>query len=389
MSNQLDVNFDSSSLSALVYDALVIGAGQSGLATGYHLQNAGLKFVLLDGEGQPGGSWPHYYNSLRLFSPARFSSLPGFPFPGDPERYPTRDETITYLRSYAAHFKLPITKARVVEVSKTNDLFMVRAADDRIFYAKTVIAASGAFHKPQIPKIKGEETFRGRLMHSYEYREPKSFVDQRVIVVGGGNSAVQIAAELSKFAHVTIAARQPVRLIGQRLLRKDVHFWWWLLGLDTSTPKSLKGKLFRWLVSGNGPAVLDAGVYRKALQQQTPDQRMMFDRFTQEGVVWTDGASEKVDSVIFATGFQPSFDYLAPLGALDKDGNALQLEGVSKTVSGLYFMGISYQRTFASATLRGVGVDASAVVNHLKTAVSLHTGTNSSSQAANLAIVEV
>src|SRR3712207_4885630 len=92
-------------------DTLVIGAGQAGLAAGYHLQLAGRSFAILEGADQPGGSWPHCYESLRLFSPARFSSLPGLPFFGDPERYPARDEVITYLRQYAAHFQLPIVTA--------------------------------------------------------------------------------------------------------------------------------------------------------------------------------------------------------------------------------------------------------------------------------------
>lgn len=365
----------------VTYDAVIIGAGQAGLAAGFHLQQSGLRFVILDAEEQPGGSWPQYYKSLRLFSPARFSSLPGLPFPGDPERYPTRDETVAYLRQYATQFQLPIISgARAEHVTRDGALFTVRTTDGRSFSARSVIAAGGAFHRPQIPEVSGLSRFRGTVIHSHAYQEPSSFTNKRVIVVGAGNSAVQVAAELARVAHVSIASRNPVRLIRQRFIGRDVHFWWWLFGLDTSKPDSMQGRIFRRLLAGEGPAVLDAGIYRAALNDGKPEQRPMFTRFTDDGVVWADDTTEKVDAVIFATGFLPNLDYLAPLGALDNAGNGLQQEGVSKSTPGLYFMGLSYQRTFASATLRGVGTDAAALVQQLQQFLDTKIMSESSTQ---------
>jgi putative flavoprotein involved in K+ transport len=348
-------------------ETIVIGAGQAGLAAGYRLQRAGAPFVILEASDEPGGSWPHYYDSLRLFSPARFSSLPGMPFPGDPERYPARDEVVAYLRSYAVRFQLPVVAgARVETVVRDGELFHVRTVDGRSYQSDSLIGATGAFHRPHLPQLPGQEQFGGELSHSFSYRRSEPFAAQRVVVVGGGNSAVQIATELARVARVSLAVREPVRFVSQRPYGRDVHFWWSLLRFDTSPLESPQARLFARLASGKGPRVLDAGIYRQALAAGAPDTRPMFSRFTEAGVVWADGAEEPVDTVIFATGYRPNLDYLAPLGALDDAGQPLQRHGVSTVVPGLGFVGLSNQRTFASAALRGVGADAAVVVRALQ-----------------------
>jgi putative flavoprotein involved in K+ transport len=348
-------------------ETIVIGAGQAGLAAGYHLQQTGVPFVILEASDEPGGSWPHYYDSLRLFSPARFSSLPGMPFPGDPERYPARDEVIAYLRSYATRFQLPVVAgARVETVERDGEQFELRTADGRSYRSQRLIAATGAFHRPHLPQLPGQEQFGGQAVHSFSYRRPEPFAGQRVVVVGGGNSAVQIATELARVARVSLAAREPVRFVTQRPYGRDVHWWWSLLRFDTSPLESPQARLFARLSSGKGPRVLDAGIYRQALAAGAPDARPMFSRFTERGVVWADGAEEQVDTVIFATGYRPNLDYLAPLSALDDAGQALQRHGVSTAVPGLGFVGLANQRSFASAALRGVGPDAAAVVRALR-----------------------
>jgi putative flavoprotein involved in K+ transport len=349
-----------------IVDTLVIGAGQAGLAAGYQLQRAGRSFTILDAAAQPGGSWLYYYNSLRLFSPARFSSLPGLPFLGNPERYPTRNEVIAYLRQYAAHFQLPIlTDTRVAQVARDGELFTVQTDDGRAFQARSLIAATGAFHRPYLPQLPGQDVFGGTILHAFAYRDPAPFQGQRVIVVGAGNSAVQIATELAQIARVTLATRKPVRFVNQRPYGRDIHFWWWLSGFDTRSLDSVIGKWLTRLVDGKGPRVLDTGLYRAALAAKKPDWRFMFASFTNSGLVWDDGSVEDVDTVIFATGYRPNLTYLTSLGALDTEGQALQRHGVSLSVPGLYFVGLSRERTFASATLRGVGPDAAVVVHHL------------------------
>ncbi len=349
-----------------IVDTLVIGAGQAGLAAGYQLQRVGRSFTILDAAAQAGGSWPHHYNSLRLFSPARFSSLPGLPFPGDPEGYPARDEVIAYLRQYAEHFQLPIVgNVRVEQVVRHGELFTAQADDGRVFQARSLIAATGSFHRLYVPQIPGKDVFGGTILHSFAYRDPAPFQGQRVVVVGAGNSAVQIATELAQVARVTLATREPVRFVNQRPYGRDIHFWWWLTRFDTRPLDSAIGRWLNRLVDGKGPRVLDTGVYRAALASEKPNRRLMFAGFTNSGITWDDGNVEDVDTVIFATGYRPNLAYLAALGALDAKGQAPHQHGVSLTVPGLYFVGLSNQRTFASATLRGVGPDAAMVVRHL------------------------
>ncbi len=345
------------------YDAVVIGGGQAGLATGYHLQRAGLRFAVLEAGAEAAGSWPRYYDSLKLFSPARYSSLPGMAFPGDPDRYPTRDEVIAYLRDYAKRFDLPvITNQRVARVERRGDLFEVITAQGASFRARGVIAASGAFNRPNLPELDGQAQFTGQILHSSAYSNPAPYNGQRVLVVGAGNSAVQIAVELAQSAQVTLASRTPLRFRRQRILGRDVHFWLGISGFDR-----WQRRFPRWNPAEIKPVeVLDSGRYRAAFESGNPRYRPMFSRFTPEGVTWRDGSEQRFDAVIFATGFRPNFPYLSALEhALDEYGNARHEGGISTAVAGLYYVGISGQRSFSSATLRGVGADAAFVVRDL------------------------
>jgi putative flavoprotein involved in K+ transport len=345
------------------YDTLVIGAGQAGLATGYQLGKTGLSFALLEAGDRPTGSWPAYYESLTLFSPARFSSLPGMPFPGSPDHYPERDEVIDYLISYAQRFHLPVIPQSPVErVFKEGAYFQVETSGGECFQARSVIAATGSFHQPYIPTLPGQETFQGQILHAAAYRSPEAFRDQRVVVVGAGNSAVQIAVELAKHAQVTLASRSPINFFPQLIGGRDVHFWMWATYLD-------RLPLGNWWERHAKTTVLDTGRYQQAFRDGQPSSRSLFEVFTADGVMWADGGHEPVQSVIFATGYRPGLDYLWELGALDEHGRALSQAGVSLTTSGLYFVGQQFQRTYASATLRGVGADAAWVVNHLRHAL--------------------
>lgn len=337
-------------------DTIVIGGGQSGLAAGYYLQRAGLRFCILEAGDEPVGAWPRYRDSLVLNSPARYSALPGLAFAGHPDHYPTRDEVVAYLRGYAAHFRLPVlTRTRVQAVERTGKQFLVTTARGDRFQARTVIAATGFASHPAMPTLPGQERFGGRLLHLADYRRPEPFHGQRVVVVGGGNGGVQVGVELAAVAEVTLATRRPIRRLPQRLLGRDVHFWLRWLGLDQ----------IQWLGERGVPAYISAA-HAAALRAGRPDQRPMFTGFTADGVVWSDGATERVDSVIFATGYRPQPAYLRGLGALDSGGRLLQHAGRSTVVEGLYFVGFSKQRTAASTTLRGAGADARVVVAHLK-----------------------
>ena len=346
-----------------MFDTIVIGAGQAGLAAGYHLQRAGVRFTLLEAGLQAGGSWPNYYDSLTLFSPARFSSLPGLPLPGDPERYPKRDEVASYLQQYAAHFNLPITtSAKVASVERGDAAFHLVTESGAHYQARSLVAATGSFHRPNLPQLPGQTEFRGTVIHSSAYRNPEPFRGQRVLVVGARNSAVQIGVELAQVAQTTLATREPLRFKPQRIHGQDIHFWWWLTGFDRVELASLPGKVVSQLSSSG---VLDTGKYQAAIAAGRPDHRPMFQSFTRDGVIWADGREEAVDTVIFATGYKPNLDFLAPLGAIDDTGQACQQGGVSLTVPGLYYVGLQGQRSYQSATLRGVGSDAAHVVRHI------------------------
>ncbi|MEU4673431.1 FAD-dependent oxidoreductase [Amycolatopsis sp. NPDC023774] len=343
--------------------AIVIGGGQAGLATTHALLTRGLRTVLLEAGAEPVGSWPRYYDNLTLFSPARYSSLPGLPFPGDPDRYPHRDEVVGYLRRYAARLDADIrTHHRVTTVARDGDGFTVRTDSGDTVAAPAVIAATGGFSRPHRPALPGLDRFTGTVLHSADYRTPEPFTGQRVIVVGAGNSAVQIAAELAAHATVTLATRAPVRFEPQRPFGRDVHFWSAAVGFDHLPI----GHLLR---SKPASPVLDAGAYRAAIAAGRTGQRRMFTHIEGSTVRWPDGSTDEADTIILATGFRPDVSYLDSLGAL-RDRVPLHTRGVSTTVPGLGCVGLEWQRSFASATLRGVGRDAAYVVTRLATTTS-------------------
>jgi putative flavoprotein involved in K+ transport len=340
----------------MIYDVIVIGAGQAGLAAGYYLQKAGLNFLILEASNEPVGSWPHYYDSLVLNSPAHYSSLPGLPFPGQPDRYPARDDVVAYLRRYAAHFDLPIMfRTRVSRVERTNHFFRVMTNGAGCYVTRTVVAATGFFGHPYLPAIPGQIHYRGRVLHVADYRRPEPFRGQRIVIVGGGNAAVRIGVELADVAEVTLATRNAIRYQPQHLLGRDIHFWLRLSGLDRT----------QW-TNGRTTPVYASEKQRAAFAANRLQRKPLFQRFTEDGVVWSDGRQEVVDTVIFATGYRPNLNYLTALGALDEAGNVLQRRGLSTSVPGLGYVGLARQRTVASTTLRGVGADAKIVVDHLR-----------------------
>jgi putative flavoprotein involved in K+ transport len=333
---------------------VVIGAGQSGLAAAHALDKLSVPVVVLEAGDRPAGSWPRYYDSLRLFSPAAFSSMPGMPFPGHLERYPARDEVADYLERYAAYIPVEIqTNTRVTRVRQEDREFVVFTADGRQLRAAGIVAASGSFSNPYQPIFPGQSGFTGQLLHVAEYRNPIPYMGRRVIVVGAGDSAAQVANELAPVADVTLAARHPLRFIPQRIGGKDVHYWLRETGFD-SLPAQWLSK-----ISG-GSLITDSVGFQQTLADGLLDVRPMFIGLDRDKVMWSENDRERIDAIILATGYRPSLDYLRELGALDAAGAPLHIGGVSTTHLGLVYVGLEYQRSFASNTLRGVSADAAA-----------------------------
>ncbi len=292
-------------------DVIVIGGGQAGLATGYYLRRAALDFMILDAGTEPGGAWRHGWRSLRLFSPAGYSSMPGWPMPARAAGgYPTRDEVIDYLTRYEARYELPVQRPVHVDAVRADEDALVLQTASGAFRARTVISATGTWSAPYIPDYPGRASFQGEQVHSAHYVGPEAFDGMTVLVVGGGNSGAQILAEVSSVAETTwVTEREPLFLpddVDGRVL------------FERATAR-LRGGPSDAPVGGIGdivmvPPVVDARA-RGVLTSVRPFQRM-----TEQGVVWSDGRETEVDAIIWCTGFRPALRHLQSLGVIEPDG---------------------------------------------------------------------
>ena len=288
-----------------IYDTIVIGAGQAGLAAGYWLRNTGLDFLILEAGPSPAGSWPKYYESLLLFTPEFYSQLPGLRIGGNPKHYPSRNDMITYLKKYAEHFCLPVcVDTEVLHVEKSDIGFTLKTSGDN-YQARTIINATGSYNHPNVPHLPGQEIFTGKIIHSLYYHNTEEFKGLSVVIVGAGNSAIQIADELKDVARVTLTSRRPIKWLSQRILGKDIHWWMGITGIDT-LPLRKKPK--------SPLPVLDTGKYRRALQHGAFDWKLLFRTLTTDGVIWSDGTTGLVDVLILATGLIGAL--ISGLGAL-------------------------------------------------------------------------
>ena len=220
----------------------MIGGGQAGLALGYFLSQQGRDFTILEAAADPGAAWRQRWDSLKLFTSARYNALPGLPFPGAPDRYPSRDEVVDYLADYARRFELPVElDSRVRLLSKPNGAYLV-ALDDRSYAADQVVVATRPFQVPFVPALAERLDERVLQLHSSDYRSAGGVSNGPVLVAGGGNSGFQLAEELSRAhdVHIAIGSRQTP--LPQRLLGRDLFWWLDLSGLLRTSVESRIGR---------------------------------------------------------------------------------------------------------------------------------------------------
>ena len=354
-------------MSGRAVDVAVVGGGQSALAVGYYLRRTALSHVLLDAEEGPGGAWRHAWPSLRLFSPARWSSLPGWLFPPGPDEYPTRDETLAYLAAYERRFAIPVERpVRVDGVARDGDRLRLDTSAGPL-RARAVVSATGTWAAPVIPALPGRASFGGTVLHSSRYPGPAPFVGRRVVVVGGGNSGAQIVAELSAVARVTWATAGPPTFLpddvdGRFLFAEESARWRALQAGESRLPPRTLGEIV--VV----PAVRDARA--RGVLDAVPT----FERLTATGVVWPDGREERVDAIVLATGFRAALGHLAPLGVVEASGRVSVRRGATgatraKGEPRLWLVGYGEWTGFASATIIGVGRTARATVDEIVAAL--------------------
>ena len=358
---------DAADRSVAEVDVVVVGGGQAGLATAFYLRRGGLApgedFVILDAGDTPGGAWPRMWEGLRLFSPSSFSSLPGWMMPSwnDAARgYPPRDHVIEYLAAYEDRYHLAVHRpVRVETVSRADDAphgRLLVEAGDHAFAARAVVSATGIWDRPFWPSYPGMATFEGRQLHAAGYHVPEEFAGQRVLVVGGGNSAAQILAEVSAVADTTwVTARPP------RFLPDDVDGRA-LFAAARARIRALQEGGDHAGVAGLGDIVMVAAV-KGARDRGALKAHPMFTRLTASGVEWADGTEQGCDALIWCTGFRPALRHLRPLVLRTKNGH-VAVGGPSGTQAlaepRLFLVGYGDWTGPASATLAGVGPSARA-----------------------------
>jgi putative flavoprotein involved in K+ transport len=346
------------SKSTISYNTVIIGGGQAGLATGYYLQRQGRDFIILDASERVGDAWRKRWDSLRLFTPARYDGLPGMPFPAPPHSFPTKDEMADYLEAYAARFELPVrTGIRVDGLSRQGQQFVITAGDLR-FEADNVVVAMANYQKPRVPAFAGQLAPEIVQLHSSEYRNPSQLQDGNVLIVGAGNSGAEIALDVTREHTTWLSGRHPghvpFRIEG---LAARLFLIWFVLRflfhrvLTVNTPIGRKAR--PKMLTGAGPLVRTkptdiaaAGVERVSKTAGVKDGLPVLE----------DGRVLDVANVIWATGFHPGFSWidLPVLG----EHEPLHQRGVVPSEPGLYFVGLHYLFAVSSAEIHGVARDA-------------------------------
>jgi putative flavoprotein involved in K+ transport len=344
-------------------EVVVVGGGQAGLAIGRFLALQGRRFTILEAAAEPAAAWRRRWDSLELFTPVRYDSLPGRPFPGDPDSYPRRDDVVAYLTDYARELELPVELSSPVRSVRAHDGGFVVELADRTYEADQVVVATGPFQVPFTPALAADLSADVVQLHSSDYRSPADLPAGVALVVGGGNTGFQIAAELSRSreVHLAVGARQTP--LPQRVLGRDLFRYLEATGLMDKTVTSRIGRRMqdRETLIGSSP--------RSARRQGI---RMHARATAARGatVTFADGSGVAADGVVWATGFRLDHSFVeAP--AFDDAGRLEHARGATN-VPGLYFLGLPWQHTRGSALLGWVKDDAQFIAQRIAAFAGSH-----------------
>lgn len=341
-------------------EILITGAGQAGLALGYHLRQTSLHFQLVDGHARLGDSWRKRYDSLRLFTPRAYSALPGLALPGDALGYANKNEFADYLESYAAHFRLPVAlNTNLQRLERANGQFRAITHFGGSLTARTVVLATGAFQQPLIPPLAARFSANVRQFSPANYKNPEQIPPGTVLVVGDGATGRDIAAELAATHRVLLAVGRPRRLLPDWVLGRSA--WWWFdkFGLLSVSSDTALGRKLRQSDPFPGRG--------KDFKQLARHGVKVVPRLTQaEGraVTFSNGEMATIDTVIWATGYKDQSDWVAIPEVKDAQGNFIHRHGISPVV-GLHFISRPWQRNRGSALILGVGEDAAYLAKHI------------------------
>ncbi len=348
-------------------ETVVIGAGQAGLATGYHLQRRGRPFVILDASSRIGDNWRRQWDTLALYSPAQYDSLPGLPFPAKKWTFPGKDQVGDYLEAYARHFQLPVVlEARVQKLERERHQYVVTTDRGR-YCCDNVVVATGTFGRtPQVPAVADQLDPAILQLHSSEYRRPDQLRDGPVLVVGASHSGSDIAFEVAQTHHTILAGRDcgqippPLDSRRMRLLFPVLLFAWQHI-VTRGTPIGRKAMAHVRFHGGPMLRVKRSDLAARGVERVTSRIEKV-----QGGRPVVDGTPREVANVVWATGFRQVFDWIR-LPILGEDGYPRETRGVVAEAPGLFFCGLSFQYSFSSMLISGAGRDAAYVVDRLVT----------------------
>ncbi len=346
------------------FQTIVIGGGQAGLATGYELARQGESFIIMDENLHTGDVWRNRWDSLRLFTPSQFDSLPGKPFPKAKDYFPSKDEVADYLEGYAEQFHLPVRHGVKVEELRANGQGYHIVSGSSSFHARNVIVATGAYRSPHTPGFASELDPGIFQLHSSAYCNPGQIPGRSILVIGAGNSGAEIALDLSRAGkRVWLAGRD----VGQ-------------IPVNSGIGKAFGGRLF-WFIARRLLSV-DTPIGRKMkatmIHRGTPLGRARRRELTEAGIELTgrvsgiqdgkprieDGRTLPTESVIWATGFQPDYNWIN-LPIFDEHGYPRHSRGIVEAAPGIYFVGLLFQRSLSSSLLGGVGADAAYIAGQI------------------------